>query len=637
MTKFFRKYSRFFILGFMSILLVIFLIQDAVGRGQRSSQDAFANAEIGRAFGKPIRQRDIARAGADLDIASDMGMSFQIPGRDEFERNLNAHLLMEEATRMGVRASRDEIRSRLDSVPESGARFDAVCRKFSCAPEAVNAALERVMSVADLMEVMYEAAAGESGPRMEERYRKQSQQVDALISAIDGKAFVQNVTEPTEAEIQAHFEEAKDRADTHTDDALVYGYRIPDRARVEYLTIDPKELIPLVSARERDLKRYFDQNQKKYTKPVEAPAPPGTEPPPPIPMTFEEAKERVKEDFRLARATEEAQSRMNRIRDEAYAPWQSMQPDADGIRPPPATQAHVSFESLAAKHSKDVKVLHRTTDLLTADKLALEPGLRSASVTEARRPVRAANLAYHVEGLPKQAALGDRRQLRILEPSPVMLAASTPLPGLSQAFVFRVVEAVPAGPPASIDAVREQIVKNLKMKKAVELAGQHAKALAERAKAVGLVAALAEAVDLKQMLLEADTLAKANPGDPSNPGNYAVKLDPVVATQFTSQRVFAGNFSSSTAGALGMAASTQPASEAHPFRAVVAFNAPSQTWGIIQVNALKPLYSEEFKKNKQFLEMLAQRDSQRMFVMSWMMPDSIHKRTGFTMKLNVEK
>jgi hypothetical protein len=638
MTKFFRKYSRFFILGFMSLLLVIFLIQDAVGRGQRRQQNAYANAEIGQAFGKTIRQRDVQQAGADIEIADSLGLSgLPIPGKDEFERNLNAHLLMEEAAHMGVRASRDEIHSRLDEIPGAGARFDAACRRFSCAPEAVNAALERVMSVVDLMQVMYEAASGESGPRMEDRYRKQSQQVDALISGIDAKAFVHNVTEPTEAEIQAHFEEAKNRADAHTDEALVYGYRIPDRVRIEYLTVDPKELIPLVSARERDLKRYFEQNQKKYTKPVEGPVPQGSEPPPPIPLTFEEAKERVKEDFRLAHATEEAQSLMNRIRDEAYTPWQAMQPDAEGNRPPPATQANLSFEALAARHSKDVKVIHRITDLLTAEKLAQEPGLRSASVTENRRPVRAANLAFHVEGLPKQVAVGDRHQLHILEPSPVMLASATPAPGMSQAFVFRVVEAIPAGPPPSIDDVREQIVKNLKMKKALELAGEHAKSVAERAKAVGLLAAIAEAEDLKQMMMEADLLAKNKPGDPANPGNYSSRLEPLIPTQFTSQRVMAGNFESATAGALGIAAASQPTSESQPFHVLVVCNATSQTWGIVQINALKPLYSDEFKRNKQFLEMLAQRDTQRKFATTWMLPDSIRKRTGFTMKINAAK
>lgn len=639
MTRFFRKYSRFFILGFMSLLLVIFLIQDAVMRGQQSGRAEVDKTEIGRAFGKPVLRRDIMRAGIDVDIADALGMSgLPIPGKDEFERNLNAHLLMQEAERMGVRASREEIRSRLEQTPGAGAAFDAVCERFRCAPETVNAALERVTSVADLMEVMYEAATGESGPRMQERYRKQAQQIDALVSAIDARAFLANVTEPTEAEIQAHFEEAKDRSNAHTDEALVYGYRIPDRVRIEYLTIDPKEFIPLVSARDRELRRYFEQNQSKYSKPVEGPLAPDAPAPPPVPMTFEEAREKVKEDFRLARAAEEAQSLLNRIRDEAYLPWREMKPDAEGHRPAPETQANVSFEQLAAKYSKEVKVVHRTTDLLTADKLTTEPWLQRASVTENRRPVRAAMLALHVEGLPKQGMLADRPQLRILEPSPLMVAQGMAMPGQpqsqTQAYIFRVVDAVPAGPPASLDDVREQLVKNLKMKKALDLAGEHARNIAERAKVVGLAAAMAEATDLKQMVLDADTAAKASPGDSMNPGNYTVKLDPVAPTRFTSSDLFSSNFRSQTAGKLAVAATTQPASESERFRVVTSCNATTQTCGIIQVNGIKPLYEDDYKKARQSLESMAMRESQWKFVRSWMDPASIHKRAGLTLAID---
>ena len=65
-------------------------------------------------------------------------------------------------------------------------------------------------------------------------------------------------------------------------------------------------------------------------------------------MSFEECKDRVKEDYRATRSAQEAQSIINRIRDDAYAPWNAMPPNSEGIRPAPAIQANLSFADLAA-------------------------------------------------------------------------------------------------------------------------------------------------------------------------------------------------------------------------------------------------------------------------------------------------
>lgn len=641
MTKFFRDNSRIFLLLFMSVLLVIFLIQDSVGRGQRQQMEAVQNAEVGSAFGKPVRLREVNQAGTDLQIARELGFNIRLPAGDPFDTNVSAFLLMEEAARMGVRVSRAELHSQLDQMEGSGRAIDALCRRYECAPEAIDAALMRVLSINQLMGIMLETAALESTPRVEHRYRKQNQEADVLVSQLDARSFVSKVAEPTEEEIKAHFEEAKNRPNEHKDEELVFGYRIPDRVKVEYVTIDPKELLPHVSVRERELKNYFDQNKNKYTKPAIGPSPDPTAPAQNIPMSFDEAKERVKEDYRNAKAAQEAQSIINRIRDEAYAPWNAMPPNSDGIRPAPATQANLSFADLAAKYAKDpsrpIRITHKVTELIDLNALQNERGFASARVTERNRQVNAVWLAFHTDGLPKQAMVGDRPQLRILEPSPVMSATQPgAMPGTSaQPYMFRVVDVAPSGPPATLDEVREKIVKNLKLKKAHEMAGQYAQAIGERAKEIGIAAAVLEAVEAKQIIATADAAIAAQPLDPANPGKYTVKLDPVAPTSCTAERFYGPNIQSAPAiGAKAIAATTQPVNPPQKHHVVVSpfTKTGDAVWMIVQVNGLKPIYADEFKAQKDMLEQRAMTMAGMTFVSSWMSRDAIHKRTGFVPK-----
>ncbi len=641
MTKFFRDNSRIFLLVFMSLLLVIFLIQDSVGRGQRQQMEAVQNAEVGTAFGKSVRLREVNQAGTDLQIARELGFNIRLPAGDQFDTNVSAYLLMEEAARMGVRVSRAELHSQLDQMEGSGRAIDALCRRYECAPEAIDAALMRVLSINQLMGIMLETAALESTPRVEHRYRKQNQEADVLVSQLDARSFASKATEPTEDEIKAHFEEAKNRPNEHKDEELVFGYRIPDRVKVEYITIDPKELLPHVSVRERELKNYFDQNKNKYTKPAIGPSPDPASPAQNIPMSFDEAKERVKEDYRTAKAAQEAQSIINRIRDEAYAPWNAMPPNSEGIRPAPATQANLSFADLAAKYAKDpsrpIRITHKVTELIDQNALQNERGFASARVTERNRQINAVSLAFHAVGLPKQAMVGDRAQLRILEPSPVMSATQPgAMPGTSaQPYMFRVVDVALAGPPATLDEAREKIVKNLKLKKAHEMAGQYAQAIGERAKEIGIAAAVLEAVEAKQIIATADAAIAAQPLDPANPGKYTVKLDPVAPTSCTAERFYGPNIQSAPAiGAKAIAATTQPVNPPQKYHVVVSpfTKTGDAVWMIVQVNGLKPIYADEFKAQKDMLEQRAMTMSGMSFVSSWMSRDAIHKRTGFVPK-----
>jgi len=118
-------------------------------------------------------------------------------------------------------------------------------------------------------------------------------------------------------------------------------------------------------------------------------------------------------------------------------------------------------------------------------------------------------LAFRVEGLIKPTPDERLPVLRVLEPSDLLQnrTQNGTLRGPDepyQAFVFRVVEVQPSGPPASLDEVRDQVVADYRLLKAYELAGRYAEELGARARVEGLAAAAAGMTELKALLQAAD-------------------------------------------------------------------------------------------------------------------------------------
>jgi hypothetical protein len=652
-SRIFRKYSRVLLLVFMSLLLVVFLLGDVIGRAGRNRQ--MQDVEIGQAFGKPIFLSQTHQAQADFELTARLGMRTPpVVSEDLQEQNVARYLLMEEARRAGIVVGRQEIIEGLGQAPGLSIALDRIRQDTGRSLNSIYDSIARVVATTVLARYQAGALATASLPEIEHAYCDQYQEARILVSVIDAKAFLPDIPEPTEAELQAHFEECKDRVAAHTDQARVCGYRIPDRVQVEYLTVDPDAIKDEVRISARERLRYYEENQQKYTKQLDESTPlaPGdTAEPQKIQLTYEEVEDRVRDDCRAAKAIQEAQRLVNDIHREARLPWDSAPLGEDDVRQAPPADAIVSFEELRTKFSSIYPVIYRKTELITERDLRRERGFGRASAVVDRQPVPAPTLAFHVEGLPPPEPDDRTPILRVDEPGPVVLETRTvdqnagPIP--YQAYVFRVTRVAPSGPPASLDDVRAQVTEDVKEIKALNLAGEQARALAEQARQTGLKEAVADAQDLKRMMgMKADELVgppepedAQHPSPPDLSERYLAMLEPFEPEQFLRQarplknigyapelheQVFAP-----------VAQGGPDLTQEHPV--IVAPLAKTLKYAVVEVLEIKPMYQGDFELKRDELEAQAYAGELQPFWYDWFNPKNILARTGFTPKIAAEQ
>lgn len=635
-SKIFRKYSRVLLLVFMSLLLVVFLVGDVVGRSQRGG--AMRDFEIGSAFGEAVFNNQIQQADADYDLAARLGFgALPVYEQDTRKRGIALHLLMDEARRAGIRVSREEIIQQFHANPQAAAALDQMHKRGGRSLNSIYDTLGRVRAAMVMADQQARASIGTSLPQLEQFYRDQNQEARVLVSVIDSKAFLREIAEPTEQELQTLFDEARNRDTAHTEDELVFGYRLPDRVQIEYLTIDPAEIAANVRVREKEAERYYEDNKHRYMKTIadDSPFKIDEGQPQRVQMTYEEARDKAREDCRMAKALRETQSLINLIQQEAARPWIAVPTDADGKRPAPADDQILSFTDLQERFSTDYAVSYHQTDLVDLQGLSRVRGFARASAAFNRRPVSAPNLAFRVEGL---ASADDGVQIPVLqvgEPSPVVIeqrpleSGSDPVP--YQAYVFRVIQVAPAGPPESLDDVRPELVSDAKKLKALELAAAEAEKLAARAREVGLTQAVADASELRAMLGEtADTVTTA-PADPlGGPELYIRELGPEEPKQFLRMPTSlpnVGRVPGLNDAVFALADDDNGAQSEH--RVVSAPAADRYKWTVAELLEVKPIYQADFDATRDNLERQIGQYQARMFVSEWFSADKIFQRAGF--------
>lgn len=591
-NKLFRRYTRVMLMVVMSLLLVAFLLGDVIsGCGQGSF-----NIVQGEAFGEPLETRDIMASASVVRVMDAFGL--RRPRMDE----IHMFLLLEEARRMGVRVSSAEVAARVDARAVAGLRD-----QLGISTNRIHELLAQGLGLDRALAVQSEALLL-SAPRAQNAYRNQTQTVGVKLSVIDARAFLPRVAEPTDEELIAQFEEGKNRITEHTEETLRFGYRVPDRVQVEYLTVDPRQAKRRVRLSPREIEQHFSRNKNSYVRTVPKPAlPETTQPARPqfdrIQMNFEEARPQVEKDLREAKALRESQRLVNRIQRRAYRPWGAALLGDDNFLIAPDAAADVSLEALAEKHSEVFEVQYVKTALLDRTALAAEPGLGRVSVSGAAgQSLSFADLALKVKGLASSARDDAVRGLNLFEPSSVLFTRRVVGRSFApyQAYFFRVIALAPSAPPASFEDVRQRLLDDLKLSKAYALAGETAQRLAERARTIGLEEAAGSDEWLKALMTAAD-LSERPPLPDDSPitppaGRYTRSLGPFEPlpkiTRNTRSILRVGRSETLSEKLFEAAAAVTVDGQR---RVIVVPIALQQKWIVAEVGEISKLYEDDFK------------------------------------------
>ena len=622
MTKFFRRNSRLFLLVFMAVLMIVFVIGDVINNAA-NSVDRF-DETVGSVWGREVKLTQTRRARADATLAANLGLN--VPGviaNSDLDRNLGLYLLQQEAARMGVRIGEEHVRALLRSQRIPDDVFTAVRQRTGHSRAAAFDALGRMLSAAVLFQIQTEAIFGESLPTVEHEYQRTTQSAEVQLSVIDSGAFLENVEPPTEAELQAEFDAGRDRFDDHQAGELRFGYRLPDRVRIEYVTVDPEQIVESVTISEKDALRYYEENATRYRKRADSALDlPGAEPQM-IQQTYEEVRETVRETVRTLEAIQEAQKIVNAIQQDARRPWDNAPKAPDGTRLAPPVEKQLSLAALRDKYAGKYPIQVETTDWLTQEDLVSIPNLGRATCVVDRQAFGVVDAVLHVDPLVSPDDASALPVLHLGEPGPVLINTRFAPSGRTepyQAFAFRVLEVAPSAPPASLDEVRDKVVQNVKRAKAQQTAGDYAEQIAEQARRDGLEQAVADAEDLRALLTAADEAADADTYtrefsvyQPPRFFRTPERIRNVGTSQQLHEQVFA--------------AAEQAGPIENPVLALPV--ADGTKWVVVQVQGLKPLYQGEFDSRK---AQLAQQNAflQGMdFRRRWFDIASIRQRTGF--------
>lgn len=504
-TRTLHKYRRPLMVVFASVLMIMFLLQDArcFDQGPRLSTDA--SSVQGTAFdSEKINLGALAEARDDLnflEIAVRVGdlqsasrftstelevLTFllNMSNRNDLEPALALVLLDREAINTGVQAA-----------PTGAFTDDDLARfrdqtKIGLATQ--RRALTRLARVALMADLALPAGPRYSPPQIAATIRDGAETF--LGSYVDVPALMyMNDVSPTPEKAAQLFEQFKNelpqedrKPDQVNADSFNIGYRTPLKLRVEALIFD----LPLFVANESEPTDLIVR--REYDRSVPKPGEAGHEP-------YSLAAPRLRQQIRESRAADQMRAAASQALAQASIPWATVEPG----KPLPKDR-WVSYDTLADELARRPRTPRpRRVEILGSYRqLGMNPDLQGLQPANQRGATQITELLFHTIGADAELRQPQREALRPVGKEPLELLVSRTRQGAIQKFVMlRVIEILPSKAPASLDDIVD---------------GQPilTRALEDARRVLAYEAALADARTLASLANEKKNLIAAIEADP---------------------------------------------------------------------------------------------------------------------------
>jgi len=377
--------------------------------------------------------------------------------------------LYREAQRYGFEATEAEVNAYLESFQEAGLRTEdiaaAISRVADGRTQVLNEALRKELTLRAYVQWLAETLSGPVEPELRRVFAEADERIKVGLAVLRASDFLKKVGEVPEAALQQQFTRYKDFLPGGSPQD--FGYRIPDRAAVEYLVVDPKAFQEQAAAgaTEEDIRQYYEQVKDpefliENEKPKKAESPADSE------------KEAAKAPERAFRPFEDVRDSIRAILVRRRAETLARE----------LLQANVAEIRSAGKGidlgiwADGQRVRHEVVQgLRTGDQLAALNGIGKA----ARGDETCAACAMALMELVGPA----KAKLSVME-------MSEPFQGpQGEWYAFRVTDLALSHQPASLDEVRDEVLADVRRMEAFEIARREGKALFETAAAKGLQAA----------------------------------------------------------------------------------------------------------------------------------------------------
>jgi hypothetical protein len=479
MLKFFRKYNKIILVVGGSLLMIAFLVPQAL----QQLGKAAAGRTIARFEGGSYSQLDVQRAAAEVNaVENTLGIDSESLGIENEEHWL---LLVSEARRAGFRGGPSDAEVFINQIASTYAQQLVSQSRGEIGideayVQARNALLQRRAQIggsnpsgidsalADLFAIQRLRAAYFAAPKMSTARAiffadTVLDTARAQLSIVPADALLAEVPMPSTAELQAQFEQFRDV--NLGEGELGFGYRQPVGVKVEWITLDPRAITDAVTLDPIDVRKRFEANRDRY---------PGDFASERANVRAELTAERVKTI--LADAEQEIRGRG--LDDIGSSPANP----TTGLRDLPADWSDNRTPLEEISEAVVVRIKDKYGVVLPPPFVGVQnqgwlsptdfqqlPGLGRAFVRDGLRVIPLASMLDQIrEGMPPDATGMPRFQVGVLD-RPAFDSAE-------QQHYFRFLAARPAGPAPSIDEVRDQVARDLRRLQAYDLLVERAEA-----------------------------------------------------------------------------------------------------------------------------------------------------------------
>ena len=490
MLKFLRLYQGWILAVFGTLLLIVFLLPQAIqGLFQYSAVTGGDWATVDG--GTAVTNGDLQRVQGELRIIDLVGNQI-VNGLGANADPAYWYLLSREAEQAGLVGGAGVGKEVLTSLSEQLATqgstvspTELLMRFMGSAQftdQQVYETLAKLQGVTQLT-ARFQTAARYSDERLRQAAAELALAVDADLVIIDGKkepttpsdtptetpsegedaeaseekpaeptptTEVASVDEPDEATLQAQFEAHK--SEKPGEGASGFGYRLPDRARLEWIVVNKSDIEDAVNASAQ-----FDpiEMRKEFMRDPAAFGANATGTTKPQFADFEQAvRDRMISDM-LTKRTAEVEKFLS---DQTQLPRRGL--DRSGtnyVLPEDWPDRRVNFGELAAALGEEFQMEPPTTtepgELLTASEIDALPGIgRANSRKFGRRPTRPSEYVMAATEFGSESPIPSQSGVS----SPVFTDTAGNL------YVFRITETDPAREAKSLDEVRDDVVRDSK-------------------------------------------------------------------------------------------------------------------------------------------------------------------------------
>ena len=513
MRKFLQKFGKQ-ILAVVSVLLMIAWVFTPSGN-QRPGM-AGDNSVIGR-FGpssEKLYTMDAVRAKNALELLARQRVDFMgrsiadamfgpVAAKEMTDRPELFALLVKEAEQMGVTASKDQVNEIVQNIlpPDVQQDPDRV-ENFKYALEQALVVQGGFRRAANVIKI--------SQPLRQHELATQGQGLSVNLVEFDANKFAAKVQPPTTQQIQEQYTKYRDnvRGNTSTTNPAGFGYRYPDRLKLQYIAVPRMEVRRAVeSSREPrrwdvDAYKYYQQNQIQFpTTQQSAPATQqafslDTPRKQATTRPFDEVKLEIKNQL-ISAETDKVQrqivERIQSILGADYMAYRSALGTSGATQPTtaPASSLKVPYgrfdylQALADQVQKQYKVRPTVVSMhdkfITPEETLKIPGLGEVRIGQENVSTYLGSLvaAFQPEGSKTEGV----NLLQLNQPS------MTLQDGVGNVYLLRVTEAQRSHPPAALVEVVDQVRQDVLMASAFDIAKKDAEKLLKESNVGGLKSA----------------------------------------------------------------------------------------------------------------------------------------------------